>query len=286
MHKTEEKRNPKMFRNCPRPVSNCTECDKKLQCMVRKVNRRYRIRVKKKMIILLLIIAIIIFIGAIIYSSKSGYYRPLFPTNEVTTLDNNRGGVITTATIGDSMVPSGPASDNFIKGEVASMSEAIEIVEEIQDKESVMISSTGPTSDKPVYQITDDERKLLEKMVYQEARGESLDCKVATAAVPLNRKNSGNNRDFRVQNIITIITQKGQFASIANVTQKDLDANPECALAVDLALRGWDPTREKFSEGALYFYNPKTVKGYQKRKREGIDVLVIGHHNFHVNFEK
>ena len=53
--------------------------------------------------------------------------------------------------------------------------------------------------------------------------------------------------------------------------------------AVEDACHGWDPTRKKFENGALFFYAPKEVSGYQKEIREGIEILQIGNHNFHID---
>ena len=57
-------------------------------------------------------------------------------------------------------------------------------------------------------------------------------------------------------------------------------------MAVEDACKGWDPTRAEFENGALFFYNPKKISGYQAQIREGIKVMVIGNHNFHENFDK
>lgn len=135
------------------------------------------------------------------------------------------------------------------------------------------------------YTVTDEGRLALTKLVYAEAGCESLKGKIAVAAVALNRYAS-DVKFFNRTSIISVITQKGQFADISKVTQEDLENCPECKEAVELALRGEDPTREYFPEGALYFFNPDLVEGDEKAEREGIDVYTIGNHSFHVNFEK
>ena len=67
---------------------------------------------------------------------------------------------------------------------------------------------------------------------------------------------------------------------------QDLEEYPDCMEAVEVACKGFDPTREVFKQGALYFYSPKLVTGKEKEIREGIKVMVIGNHNFHYDFEK
>ena len=146
------------------------------------------------------------------------------------------------------------------------------------------ISSDGPYNCF-VYILSKDDIINIAKLVWAEARGEEYEGKVAVAAVVLNRYFS-TDPIFDRDSILDIIEQSGQFASIADVTDGKLKNVPDCIRAVEDACRGWDPTREVFEEGALYFYNPKTVSGWQAEVREGIKVMVIGNHNFHFDFEK
>lgn len=150
--------------------------------------------------------------------------------------------------------------------------------------EEPQLSAYGP-SEAYYYIVTEEEAKALEKLVYVESRGEPFEGKVAVAAVVLNRYTSEWS-GFDTSSILSVITQKYQFADISEVTQSQLDEVPSCREAVDVALKGWDPTRLKFENGALYFYAPKHVEGYQKEIREGIQVMVIGEHHFHRDFEK
>lgn len=146
------------------------------------------------------------------------------------------------------------------------------------------ISATGPY-ERYIYILSEEDMKIIAKLVWAEARGECYKGKVAVAATVLNRYFS-DNPFFSRESILHTATQKGQFASICNVTDCDLNAVPECMQAVEDACRGWDPTRETFEEGALYFYAPKGVKGYQAEIRREIKVMVIENHNFHFDFEK
>ncbi len=140
----------------------------------------------------------------------------------------------------------------------------------------------GPCNDW-IYNISEQDMLYIAKVVWAEARGECLEGQVAVAAVILNRYYSGKS-EFNTSSIYKVVTQSGAFASIKGVENEDLEKYPDCMRAVRLACRGWDPTRETFETGALYFYNPEGVSGYQARIREGIVVHTIGDHNFHIDF--
>lgn len=130
--------------------------------------------------------------------------------------------------------------------------------------------------------VSDSDKKLMEKVVYAESRGESFEGQVAVAAVICNRYVFYKQQ----KSIADIVTKPYQFADISGVTQEMLDKYPNCAKAVEEAMNGNDPTKAKFPEGARYFYEPNLVSGHQKEIREGIEVLKIGNHNFHNDFNK
>lgn len=143
-------------------------------------------------------------------------------------------------------------------------------------------NEVGPCK-KTIYVLSENDMKYIAKVVWAEARGEELEGQVAVAAVILNRLASGRS-EFNTESVYRIVTQSGAFASINNVDEKDLEEYPDCMRAVKLACRGWDPTRETFENGALYFFNPNGVYGYQARIRENIIEHTIGNHIFHVDF--
>ena len=164
--------------------------------------------------------------------------------------------------------------------------ETTEPFEESTTKDAkAVLSATGPSKDY-YYQISGEDKELIAKVVWAESRGECFEGKVAVAAVVLNRYFYGVGQGFDRKSIESVITQKNQFASISNVTEEKLESNPDCMRAVEAACKGWDPTRTMFPQGALFFYAPKGVTGYQAEIREGIRVLVIGNHNFHYDFDK
>ena len=94
-----------------------------------------------------------------------------------------------------------------------------------------------------------NDRYLLAKIVYAEARGESYTGQVAIAAVVLNRV-----KDSRFPNTVSgVIYQPWAFTAV-NDGQINLEPNSKAYQAADDALNGWDPTY-----GAVYYYNPSTA---------------------------
>ncbi len=150
----------------------------------------------------------------------------------------------------------------------------------VTTKEEPKVSADGP-SDDYYYNFTYEEKVAMAKVVYAEAGGECFEGKVAVAAVIINRFYS-KVPYFQKDTIIEVMNQPYQFASTKHVTMEKLEANPDCMEAVEAACKGWDPTRATFSEGALYFYAPKGVSpSYQA----GVEVQVIGNHNFHFDYK-
>ena len=94
-----------------------------------------------------------------------------------------------------------------------------------------------------------NDRYLLAKVIYAEARGESYTGQVAIGAVVLNRV-----EDSRFPNTIAgVIYQPWAFTAV-NDGQINLEPNQKAYQAADDALNGWDPTY-----GCVYYYNPETA---------------------------
>ena len=94
-----------------------------------------------------------------------------------------------------------------------------------------------------------NDRYLLAKVIYAEARGESYTGQVAIGAVVLNRV-----EDSRFPNTIAgVIYQPWAFTAV-NDGQINLEPNATAYQAADDALNGWDPTY-----GCVYYYNPATA---------------------------
>lgn len=267
----------KLFKNCPyEERKTCEGCPLLKKCMLKKIRRRIRRKVRRidirKLLVVLVIFCVIIFI---IFKN--------FNNND----DSNNKKITTITTVetvvNQSYIHTSVQKQESILAERKTVAiKSNKTTKVTKKKIKATISSDGP-SEEYYYNISDYDKKVIEKLVYQESRGECLKGKVAVAAVVLNRYTS-KSKKFDTSSIEAVVTQKYQFANISSVTEEQLATVPECKDAVEMALKGWDPTRQKFPEGAKYFYEPNMVYGYQKKIRQGIEVLEIGNHNFHNDF--
>lgn len=115
-----------------------------------------------------------------------------------------------------------------------------------------------------------NDRYLLAKVIYAEARGESYKGQVAIGAVVLNRV-----EDSRFPNTIAgVIYQPWAFTAV-NDGQINLEPDQTAYQAADDALNGWDPTY-----GSVYYYNPATATS--KWIYSTTYVTQIGNHIFAV----
>ena len=129
-------------------------------------------------------------------------------------------------------------------------------------------SSGGATSASAT--IISADHRLLSKLVYAEARGESYKGQVAVAAVVLNRVSSASFPNT----ISGVIYQSGAFSCVSNGSINNTPDATAIRAALD-ALNGWDPTG-----GCLYYYNPKATRDKWIRTRTV--KTVIGNHSFAV----
>lgn len=126
------------------------------------------------------------------------------------------------------------------------------------------------SSNKSSSNYNSNDRYLLAKVIYAEARGESYTGQVAIGAVVLNRV-----RDSRFPNTVSgVIYQPWAFTAV-NDGQINLEPNQTAYQAADDALNGWDPTY-----GSVYYYNPKTATSSWIRSTKY--VTTIGNHVFAV----
>ena len=109
---------------------------------------------------------------------------------------------------------------------------------------------------------------LIAKCVYAEARGEPYVCKVAVAAVILNRV---EHPDFP-NTVYGVVYQPWAFTAVFD-GQINLEPDETAYQAAQDALNGWDPTY-----GCIYYYNPETATSEWIFSREV--VVTIGKHNF------
>ena len=118
--------------------------------------------------------------------------------------------------------------------------------------------------------IISADHRLLARLVYAEARGESYKGQVAVAAVVLNRVASASFPNT----ISGVIYQSGAFSCVSNGAINNTPDNTAIRAALD-ALNGWDPTG-----GCLYYYNPRATSDQWIRTRTV--KTVIGNHSFAV----
>lgn len=110
--------------------------------------------------------------------------------------------------------------------------------------------------------------KLLARLIYAEARGESYQGQVAVGAVVLNRVKSPSFPNT----ISGVIYQPYAFTCVSD-GQINLSPNNTALSAAKDAMNGWDP-----SYGALYYYNPKVATSSWIYSRP--TVVTIGNHVF------
>lgn len=113
--------------------------------------------------------------------------------------------------------------------------------------------------DEEAYIYSDDEKELIARVVYAEARGEKRDGKVAVAQVVLNRFESGRFG----KTVKRVVFAKHQFA----VSKK---YNDECMHAVEEAIE-----QRPYPENMFYFQVSK-----KKKWRNFVFYERIGNHNF------
>ena len=118
--------------------------------------------------------------------------------------------------------------------------------------------------------ILSADHRLLAKLVYAEARGETYKGQVAVAAVVLNRVRSSSFPNT----ISGVIYQTNAFSCVNNGSINNTPDN-SCIRAARDAMNGWDPTG-----GCLYYYNPKPASDNWIRSRTV--KTVIGNHSFAV----
>ena len=118
--------------------------------------------------------------------------------------------------------------------------------------------------------IISADHRLLSRLVYAEARGETYKGQVAVAAVVLNRVASASFPNT----VSGVIFQSGAFSCVSNGQINNTPDSTAIRAALD-ALNGWDPTG-----GCLYYYNPRATDDKWIRTRTV--KTVIGNHSFAV----
>ncbi|MEG1141420.1 MAG: cell wall hydrolase [Clostridia bacterium] len=117
---------------------------------------------------------------------------------------------------------------------------------------SISIYAKSSSTSTKTASTDSDNTALLARLINGEARGESYVGQVAVGAVVLNRVKSSSFPNT----ISGVIYQKGQFSCVKDGQfDKPMEKDSTVYKAAKEAMNGSDP-----SNGALYFYNPKTAK--------------------------
>ncbi len=129
-------------------------------------------------------------------------------------------------------------------------------------------TSNSSTSTTTQGKYTDSDVKLLQKLIYGEARGESYVGQVAVGAVVMNRIKSSSFPNT----MSGVIYQRYAFTAVSD-GQINLTPNETAKKAALDAMNGWDPTY-----GAIYYYNPKIATSSWIFSRK--TTVTIGNHVF------
>lgn len=128
--------------------------------------------------------------------------------------------------------------------------------------------SGGASGSSSSASIVSSDHRLLAKLVYAEARGESYKGQVAVAAVTLNRVASASFPNT----LSGVVYQSGAYSCVSNGSINNTPDSTAIRASLE-AMNGWDPTG-----GCLYYYNPRLTDDQWIRSRTV--VTVIGNHNF------
>ncbi len=128
--------------------------------------------------------------------------------------------------------------------------------------------SGGSQSTGSVNGYSSSDVKLLARLIYAEARGESYTGQVAVGAVVLNRVKSSS-----FPNTISGVIYQPYAFTCVNDGQINLTPNNTAYSAARDAMNGWDP-----SYGSLYYYNPQVATSSWIYTRP--TVVTIGRHVF------
>lgn len=127
-------------------------------------------------------------------------------------------------------------------------------------------------SSRPRVTLSREDRDLFARLVHAEACGEPFTGQVAVAASVLNRVASARYPDTVREVILQVWEGYYQYSPVQDGRIKQ-PAGEQAFLAVETALRGWDPSR-----GATGFYNPARTGDTWVRSQQV--TVTIGNHVF------
>ncbi len=155
----------------------------------------------------------------------------------------------------------------------------------------LLVLLAGDIYDLPVLQPTEAELRLVDDnalaimTIWQEARGESMEGKVAVGEVIRNRMAQRVHSDGTIPGTVLAPYQFSGFNTkdTNRIPSFKLDTeNPQCGACQ----RAWEMSAgTNLTKGALYYYNPKAVRqlGYKDPEWATDDkyLVTIGNHQFY-----
>ena len=148
---------------------------------------------------------------------------------------------------------------------------------EMYAQKAIKATSNASNAVKDASIVVDNKMHLITtiaKVIYVEARGEPMSGKIAVGATIMNRLKSD-----RFPNELEEVLM-GQYASYSWVTDKNLEAVPECIVAAERAVNGEDPLAKQLGEPTVYFLNPTTAVQTEVKFRQANKNVSIGNHLF------
>lgn len=299
----------KFFRNCPYPACpDCRECPKYRSCKQRLAERRkkraaeavknthcrprnaYQMAVINTYMSKISLKGVAIVLAIVLFLATCGPTLMDWFTQIAIDLEYDWGIRTVEVTTPDPVTEFGIDEEDLVVSntEMGSIYETDTVTEPVTTypdapPENIYTATHEGARPYLVYFFTPEEKLMIAKVVYEESRGECYEGQVAVAAVVINRYINGGFG----KSIWEVISRRNQFADISHTTEAMLEKVPSCMRAVEDACRGWDPTREWFEDGALYFYNPNGDLSEEARAaREGVEQYAIGNHNFHVELNE
>lgn len=140
-------------------------------------------------------------------------------------------------------------SDNPIAGI------AVELEKSSVPEDEVILPDTK-NIDQYTYNITSEERKILDRIVEAECTGQNQKSKMNVASVIINRVNSSSFPD----DIEGVVFQKNQFSPIGDHRYYEVEITKGTQKAVDKVLKDGVTNR------ALYFCNPADIESSKNKK--------------------
>ncbi len=134
-----------------------------------------------------------------------------------------------------------------------------------------------------VYKPTEEEIEIVAKLIYCEARGEGLEGMILVGNSAVSRAVNKNT------DIITVVTQEGQYASITGVTDDmitdEIREAARMSFEVDLAQGALRAIAEEkgfsssyYEGGGQYFFNPEGCKEKAIRDRQYTYGILYNNH--------